>query len=459
MEWKKYLFTQINFKYFWATFQFSKNTQPIRSNLLYLNLNERLNSLMKIRLLFVVLLHLSFFLTASAQKAFNGDSLLLLARNNAFTKNYPLAIEQCDTILNHYPDYADVSILKARIYSWDKNFAEAKKILEKTIADKPDNLDAHKAISDNAMWSNNAEEAITFSERGILLDPNNTELMLKKAKAQVMLKRYAEAEKTLAAINQINPDNAEANALSNEIKILKRVNTIGVYNLHDWFTSIYGQRNLLSVEYKRALDVGPVLARINYANRFGFNGLQYEADFYPRLTKTLSGYLNYGFSSDNNLFPKHKMGAEIFNNFSKKFTASLGIRYMIFPNNELVTLTGSAGLYTGKYWFGLRAYVTPTKQRVGESVFLFARRFLKDDKNYLTLTLGQGVSPENTSNSLNFDSYYFLNTQTLKLQWVKAFASRYSFQLGTECTRWQVPFDTDRSIFQFTLDTGIKYQF
>ena len=94
---------------------------------------------------------------------------------------------------------------------------------------------------------------------------------------------------------------------------------------------------------------------------------------------------------------------------------------MDFSTNDLLTLTGSVGIYTGNYWFGARAYVTPTKNRTGESVFLFARRFLKDDKNYITLTIGQGVSPENNSNALNFDTYYFLKSQTAKLQWVKTF--------------------------------------
>ncbi len=437
----------------------TKKHTPIRSKTKYRCWNYWLNPIMKIRLHLVVLLLLLFIVPVAAQKAFNGDSLFAIARSNAFNDKHALAIEQCDTILNHYPDYADVSILKARIFSWDKNYTEAQNLLEKVITAKPDNLDAHKAITDNALWNNQSNEAIQFAERGILLDPNNTELLLKKAKAQVQLKKYSEAQKTLASLTQINPDNEEANALATEIAVLKRANTLAVYNLHDWFSSIYGQRNLLSLEYKRATSVGPVLGRINYANRFGFNGLQYEADFYPRISKTLAGYLNYGFSADNNLFPKHKVGAELFKSFPKKFSASLGIRYMVFPSTDLLTFTGSAGIYTGKYWFGARAYITPTKQRVGESVFLFARRFLKDDKNFITLTLGQGVSPENTSNSLNFDSYYFLNTQTLKLQWVKTFATRYSFQLGSEFTRLQVPFDTQRYIFQFTLDTGIKYQF
>lgn len=413
---------------------------------------------MKLRLKLLVLF-IPLFIQCYAQKAFNGDSLYALARDNAFTGNHPIAIEQCDTILAHYPDYTDVKILKARLNSWDKNYPIAQEILAKVIAEKPDNLDAHKAITDNALWGNNYEDAILFATRGIIIDQNNVELLLKKAKAQIQLKRWADAEKTIAIINQISPDNQEAAALSKDIELRRRANTLALYNLHDWFASVYGQRNLLSLEYKRNTDLGPVLGRVNYANRFGFNELQYEADFYPRLTKTLSGYLNYGFSPDNNLFPHHKLGAELFYSFPKKITASLGIRYMIFSQRNLLSYTGSISIYRGKYWLGARAFITPTSQKTGESVFLFARRFLKNDQNYITLILGQGVSPENSGNAVNFDTYYFLKSQSAKLQWVKTFGKRYAFQLGTEFTRLQLPFDTQRYIFQFTLDTGIKVQF
>ena len=413
---------------------------------------------MKLRLQLILFLF-PFFFQSSAQKAFNGDSLFFVARNSAFSNNHALALEQCDTVLAHYPDYSDVKILKARIHSWDKNYTESKAILEKVIAEKPDNMDAHKAITNNALWSKQPLEAIANAEKGLLIDPNNLELLTNKAKAQMQLGQYKEADKTLAIINQINPDNEDAADLAKEMIPLRRKNTINLFNLHDWFGSVYGQRNLLSLEYKRATDLGPVLGRINYASRFGLTGLQYEADFYPRLSKTLSGYLNYGFSSDNLLFPKHRFGAELFYSFPKKISASLGIRYLIFTNNDLLTLTGSAGIYRGLYWFGARLYVTPTKSKVGESVFLYARRFLRDEKNYITLTLGQGASPENSNNGLNFDSFYLLKSQTAKLQWVKTFGARYAFQLGTEFTRLQLPFDTQKHIFQFTLDTGIKVMF
>jgi len=413
---------------------------------------------MKIRLSLLILFLFATYFTY-AQNSYNGDSLFELARSNAFNGNHALAIVQCDSILNHYPNYNDVKILKARIYSWDKDYATSKVILEKVIADKPDNMEAINAITDNALWGEQYEDVILFVEKGILIDPNNTELLIKKAKAQIKLKRYKDAEKTLATIRQINANSSAADSLEEELKILKRANTVALYNLHDWFAEVYGQRNLLSLEYKRRTEIGPFLTRVNYANRFGFSGFQYEADFYPRLTKTLSGYLNYGFSDASNLFPRHKIGAELFYSFPKKITASLGIRYMQFTNNTLLSYTGSAGIYTGKYWFGFRAYVTPTSQRTGQSVYLFARRFFKDEFNYLTLSIGQGVSPENTTNSLNFDSFYFLNTQSAKLQWVKTLGKRFSFQLGSEFIRLQVPFDSNKYIFQFTLDTGIKYQF
>lgn len=405
------------------------------------------------------ILLLLFPLFSVAQVSLNADSLYEQARINAFGNNHQLAHEQCDSILKNYPLYTEVKLLKARIYSWDKNYSEAQSLLEKILAESPDNMDAFKAITDNSLWNNQYEDAILFAEKGLRVNPNQIDLLLNKAKAQMQLKRYKDAEKTLATIAQLDPENSEAKSLAQELTRLKRQNQFALYNLHDRFSKIYTPRNLFSVEYKRITSVGPVLARVNWANRFGTNGLQYEVDFYPRLTKRLSGFLNYGFSADNTLFPKHKFGAELFYTFSKMFTASGGIRYMDFVSNDLLTYTASLNVYTGKYLFNGRVYITPTKQKTGESVFVFARRFFKDEFNYITLTLGQGVSPENSNNALNFDSYFFLKSQTARLQWVKTFYNGFGFQLGTEFTRLQVPFDTQQYLFQFTLDTGIKYQF
>ena len=117
---------------------------------------------------------------ASAQNKLNGDSLFTQARAKAFAGNHAEAIPLLDTVLTHFPNYADVKIFKARILSWDKNYTEADTLLQQVLRDKPDNIDAHKAITDNAMWSKNYKGAVTYAEQGILVDPNNIDLLLKK---------------------------------------------------------------------------------------------------------------------------------------------------------------------------------------------------------------------------------------------------------------------------------------
>ena len=400
-----------------------------------------------------------------AQNTLNADSLYKVAQNNAVAGLYEVAIKQCDSILTVYPEYLDVKILKARIYGWNKNYAAAQETLEKNYKAYPNNLEIISALTDNFLWSDQAENAIEFATKGLQIDSNNVDLNFKKARAEFSLKQYKNAEKTLQKLQKLDSTNTQLPALMEEVKLAQRLNTLSLYNLHDWFGETYGQRNLTSLEYKRQTIYGPALARVNYASRFGLNETQYELDFYPKISNQFSGYLNYGFSPAKNLFPQHKIGYELFYTHNKSFTASAGVRHLFFPSRNLSSYTASGIIYRGKYSVGMRVYLTPTSEKMGESIYAFIRRSIINERNYITLSVSQAVSPETTANTLNLNSFnnenfYFINSQSAKIQLVKTIYQQFSLQLGTEFTRLQSPpFDSNTYIFQFTLDTGLKFQF
>jgi YaiO family outer membrane protein len=100
---------------------------------------------------------------------------------------------------------------------------------------------------------------------------------------------------------------------------------------------------------------GTLIGRVNVADRFDTYGAQYELDAYPTLGKGRYAYLNVGFS-DATIFPEKRYGAEFFTTLPSAYEASLGLRNMRFPNEQVTLFTGSLGRYTGNWWLSLRPY-------------------------------------------------------------------------------------------------------
>lgn len=149
-----------------------------------------------------------------------------------------------------------------------------------------------------------------------------------------------------------------------------------------------------AVEYKKQTKWGVILQRINFNRRFNIKGVQAEVDAYPKIYKSLSGNFNYGFSTSE-IFPKHRVGAEMVKELHNAMEASLGFRHLSFVADQAIILTGSFGLYSGNYYVSIRPFVVPDGVKgLGVSDSLLVRRYLKDGNNYLGMNLGKGFDTE-----------------------------------------------------------------
>ena len=165
-------------------------------------------------------------------------------------------------------------------------------------------------------------------------------------------------------------------------------------NAAEIFNEFYDPMLYAGVEYQRSTPYGKIIPRINYSNRFGENGLQYELDLYPKLSKTFYAYLNYGFS-EAGIYPNHRAGMELYANLPNALEASLGVRYLDFRETRAKLITASFGLYRGNYYLSLRPFVTITDSRdPGLSGSFLARKYLKDKLHFLSIRGSYGFSPE-----------------------------------------------------------------
>lgn len=148
----------------------------------------------------------------------------------------------------------------------------------------------------------------------------------------------------------------------------------------------------VAAELSRKTRPLTLVARANFAQRFGESGVQLEADAWPRISERLYGYLNAGWSGAE-IFPEWRYGAELYGNAGGGWEASAGFRRLEFADDGVTLLTGSVGRYVGKWYLSARPYVTPGDDETSVSGTVLARRYSGDGRSFATVVAGAGTAP------------------------------------------------------------------
>jgi YaiO family outer membrane protein len=166
--------------------------------------------------------------------------------------------------------------------------------------------------------------------------------------------------------------------------------------------------------------------RINYANRFDRDGVQFEVDAYPKFRPGTYAYFNVGYSSSS-LFPEYRAGAEIFQSLPKSFEGSLGLRHLRFSSSNVTLYTGSIAKYYRSYYFALRPFYRTKSAGSSTSARLMIRKYLSDPKYYATfadwigVSLGVGSSPEEDVATFEL---FRLDSQNISVDWRRRIGRR-----------------------------------
>ena len=376
----------------------------------------------------------------------NPDASFFKARDLAFAGNHVIARDSLRHILTRYPNYSDVRNLLAKTYSWDGDFDEARKHFNKITSADRLNKEAWIAAINNEIYAENSYIALGLTNKALIYLPEDADLL---ALQKDLKERLDKAEFTGLKENVV--DSLEAGSQANQIAI---------YNAFDVFDIVYDPMIYSGLEYSKDTDAGKIIPRINYANRFETHGLQFEMDFYPELSKTFYGYLNYGYSASD-IFPNHRVGVELYANLPKGKEASLGIRYLDFLDGQNTLYTASIGLYKGNYYWSLRTYVTPNSSgSTGLSGTLTGRKYLSHADQYLGLLLAIGYTPElkqlTSNNTLLSETLLFVESQQLLFEYQFSNKNRtnlYRAQLGL--THQELVFEAGSYFWAIT--AGLRY--
>jgi YaiO family outer membrane protein len=421
---------------------------------------------MKRTYIFLMLTALLVSISCQAQdwKSLGADDLFLRARAIALNGDRKEARAMLQHLLQKSPGYHDARILLGRTYAWDGQREAAREEFNTVLAKSPENLDALNALTDVEMWDERYPQALDVTDRGIKAYPNDEDLLYKRASILNSLKRQDEALLVLNKLLTINPAHEKGNILLKSIKTGNLKYTAGVSYGVDLFSRIFDPAHYVSAQLARTNSWGSSIVRVNYARRFRTNGIQPEIDLYPRIANGVYAYLNYGYSATD-LFPLHRMGAELFTKLPKSFEASAGFRHLYFESGSKVTIfTGSVGWYVKNYWLSVRPYITPDKQ-TGTSLSgsLTLRRYFKDAETYLSLSGSVGFSPDlrriQSGTGLSSDEIYLLHSQRVGASFQKLIGTDLVLSFSADFSRQELIFDAGNYVAITSLGIGLKKKF
>lgn len=328
---------------------------------------------------------MAFFLAVSLfAKAQTTDELFKDARDAAFqSKDYDLAKQLALRALQRSPAYAEIEVFLGRVYTWDKQYDSARFHFSKVLENGQGSEDASVAYADLEYWNDHYAAAIQVCDEGLAAHPSSEPLLLRKAKS-------LNAEKDAAAVNKITLN----------------------YDRTSFDKQFDKPWQLASLSYSRYTGFGSVIARVNVANRFGENGVQGEVDAYPRINKTFYCYANFGYSGNVGVFPNVRGGFSLYANLPKSFEAEAGVRYLYFTSTTII-YTFAIGKYYKNFLFTARTYQTPSDFGFSQSYSLSGRYFLKGADDYIGLSMGSGVSPDDNTQAVLFSikQYRFTSRQ------------------------------------------------
>jgi len=381
----------------------------------------------------MILLCISLQTKAQDWKQLDVDDLFKLARQTAFDGKRSDAREMLREVLRRAPTYYEVQVFLARTYAWDNQYEQAKQEITVVLNALPNNEEALSVLLDIEIWSEKYNDALTTVDKALAAHPSSEDFLYKKALILKNLQQPKEACAQLNKLLELDPAHTKGIALMKELKKQLLKHYVGVSSGIDVFSAIYSRAITSSLSFGTTHKWGTSILRLNYSDRFSKTGLQTEVELYPRIANGVYAYVNYGYS-ESVLFPRHRVGGEIYSKLPKSFEASLGARYLYFNSSTSVVLyTGSIGYYFNNYWISLRPYLSSDATGTSFSSTASVRRYFSDSENYLGLNLGYGFSPDDrriqSSNGLSTDVISILKSQRYGLNWQKTLPRNYTMSL------------------------------
>lgn len=407
------------------------------------------------------------------------------AHNLAYNGNHRSAKEILLQLVSKSPKNIAARSLLASTYSWSGQYDKARDEFNKITSFDRTNSAVWISAVKNELYGKYYATALGLANKALVHLKSNTEIerLREIAIAGIQNNKYPELAwhntksplKTKKTTKKKGAEKAEEESASEEKKeipaeaheaktaVAKEAlnNRIAIRNAFTVFDQRYDPAVYSSISFRRQTLAGSIIPRINYSNRNGINGIQYDLDFYPKFSKRFYAYLNYGYSNAS-IYPNHKLGGDLYVNLPGAMEFSAGGRYISFETRNVTVFTNSIGHYRGNYYFSLRSYVRPKEDDlIGVSGNLLVRKYLKDAENFFGINFGMGFSPELrqliSGDELLAETLLYVESQRLSLEYQftgKKNPNAYRANMGV--TRQEFAFAA--GTYFWGISAGLTYQ-
>jgi YaiO family outer membrane protein len=317
------------------------------------------------------------------------------ARALAVAGNRPAALELLEKRLTEEPADSDARTLRGIVLSWDGRYDEARRDLEAVLARRHDDGDAVRALMNVEMWSGHPDRATAVAREALRRDPNDPALLLALAKALRATGSSREALGALHHLIDVDPGNRDAADQEHALGDSLHRWTVSFDHATEWFSDHREPWREEAMQLNRQTAAGPVIARYSQASRFSLLSRQMEIDAYPHIRRGTYANVNAGYSTDAVLYPRYRLGAELYQSLGHGWEGSLGFRQMYFGGNVRI-YTPSLTRYYGNWMFSGRLLLTPGAAGTSRSAGFEVRRNFADGASYWGVRYGRGSSPADT---------------------------------------------------------------
>lgn len=319
------------------------------------------------------------------------------------------ALQLLDQRLAEKPADSDARVLHGIILSWEGRFTEARSDLRAVLAAHPDHGDALPALINVEMWSDHPERAEQLAQDALSRHPKDPDLLLARAKALRALKRSREALQTVRELLAVDPGNAVAAQLEEGLSTSLQHWMASIDHSTEWFNDGRSPWQETQVQMEGSTSAGSVLARFSRADRFSETSQMVEIDAYPHFRDGTYAYINIGYSPDAVLYPRYRVGGDLYQMVGYGVELSGGFRELNFGTNVHI-YTASVSKYLGDWMFTSRVYLTPDLAGTSHSEQFQVRRYASNGIDYWGVRYGYGSSPTEVTNLtdiqiLNSSSY------------------------------------------------------
>ncbi|MBL8230026.1 MAG: YaiO family outer membrane beta-barrel protein [Bryobacterales bacterium] len=375
------------------------------------------------------------------------------ARELAVNGDRKAALALLERELANSPRDIDARLIYGIILSWEGRYDDARQALDSVLERAPGYTDAREALIRTELWSGNAGRAERLAAEGQQLRPGHTFYLLSRIRALIRQKRDKEALGYVRNFLDLEPGNAEARAMREEIETNLRTWRVGADRTSVWFSGGQAAWQETGITFRGMTPFGRAGVRFSSATRFRYRSQLVEVDAYPRIRPGTYLYVAGAYSPDRILFPAYRIAGEVFQTLGQGFEGSVGFRRFRFAA-PFTMYTGSLGRYFGPYLVSARTFLSRDEAGISPSMQYTVRRYFGDYEKFVAFRYGWGASPFEVRSA---NEYEVLRSHSFAAE----ISGRINSRLGYRGT---VGFGTqDRTgrsaIRQYVLDGSFDYRF